>query len=391
MTNKFQYIHDNQLIVITGARGVGKTTFAATFSPATKEAMSRVFWHDSEQSANRVRKDFEDAKMPFGYYMNLGSRFSDLESSEDLLAKINKGELPWVSANQRGTLSSYYEYILNDIDKNLTPGRYDIYVHDTLEKLESGMMAWVENNKRKAGVTSVAFGKLWSEGVYPLYEMLIESLFSRGVKTIILASHLKNPWEGGRPIPGKVAPSGKKLLYKLSSLMIWLVNERSNETGTPAGLILKERMGKIVPKNGTWQPRRMLPERIPHCTWADIDRYLTDGCDLSNPATGETMSRQEKDMISELLTDEQMKLMILSEEKDVEELKQQSGTGILTTDVPATVDEVVEEKAKKVDVSNAQETAIDLYVKQGMNNVKIGETLNLPLPEVLKARRKLGV
>ena len=271
MTNKFQYIHNNQLVILTGARGVGKTTFAATYSPATEDAMSKVFWHDSEQSANRVKKNFEDAGKPFGYYKNLASRFSDLGDSNDLLTRINKGELPWVDEKQRGTLASYYEYILNDVTTNLTPGKFNVYVHDTLEKFEAGMAAWTENNKRTAGVSSMAFGKLWSEGVYPLYEMFIEGLFARGIQTVILTSHLKNPWEGGRPVPGKVAPSGKKLLYKLSSLMIWLVNERSNNDGAPAGLILKERMGKITEKNGIWVSKRMLPERIPHCTWSDVD------------------------------------------------------------------------------------------------------------------------
>jgi hypothetical protein len=364
--------------------------------------MSKVFWHDSEQSANRIKKDFENAKTPLGYYLNIGSRFSDLDSTDDLLSRINNGELPWVDATQRGTLASYYQYILNDIDENLTPGKYDLYVHDTLEKLESGMAAWVENNKRTAGVSSTAFGKLWSEGVYPLYEALIEAIFGRGVKTIILTSHLKNPWEGGRPVPGKVAPSGKKLLYKLSSLMIWLVNERKNSNGSPAGLILKERMGKLTSENGVWVSKRMLPERIPSCTWSEIDRYLTDGCDLANPAPGESMSPSEKEMISELLTDEQMKLMSLAEEIDIEELKQQSNTGILVStsdtqetivsDQPTTeVKETNNNTSDNSEISKGQETAIDLYVKQGMNNLEIKKMLEIPLPIILKTRKKLGI
>jgi len=329
MTN---YMNNQQLIVITGARGTGKSTLAWTFLPP--DDISGVYIHDSEKSGNRILSNLKKLDKEPGKYVSLGSRFSNLPETEDLLSRINAGELPWVDTKGRDALIEYYEYILDDLDKNLTSGTYKVYVHDTIEKLESSMAAWVQANKRKAGVTTEAFGKLWSSGVFPLYENLLEALFNRGIETIIFTSHLKNPWQGNKPIAGKVAPSGKKILYKLSALMLWLVNERKNADGAPAGLVLKERMGNLEIKDNKWSVTRMIPERIPHCTWNDIDRYLTDGCDLSNPADGETMSATEKSMISELLTDEQMKLMILSEQKDIEEMKQQGSVGILPDAVP---------------------------------------------------------
>jgi hypothetical protein len=149
--------------------------------------------------------------------------------------------------------------------------------------------------------------------MYRTYRQFFSSLFDRGVKVINLVSHLKNPWQDNRPVPGKVAPGGKPLLYLLSSLVIWLVNEPANQDGAPAGLVLKERLGNLEVKNGKWKPRRMIPQRIPHCTWDDIRDYLVDGCDLSNPAL--QMKPAERQMISELLTNEQLKLMILSAEE----------------------------------------------------------------------------
>jgi energy-coupling factor transporter ATP-binding protein EcfA2 len=309
----------NEVIVITGARGTGKSTLAATFLPPSE--VGKAFVHDSENSMNNIVAQLAASDLAFGHYVDLKARFSNLPSDDDLLTHINAGKLPWTSKETKGSLADYYLYILDDLERNLTPGKYSLYIHDTLEKLEAGMVAWVESNRKQAGVTTLAFGKLWTTGVYPLYEHFLSSIFGRGVETIILCSHLKNPWSGNRPVVGKVAPSGKKILYKLSSLMLWLVNDRRNADGAPAALVLKERMGAIRVVNKDWGLSRMLPERIPHCTWADIRRYLSEGCDLSNPAEGEAMTKAEKGMISELLTDEQMRLMILDAEKELEEAK----------------------------------------------------------------------
>jgi len=313
----------NEVIVTTGARGTGKSTLAATFLPPGE--IDKVFVHDSENSMNGIIAQLTVNNLAFGHYVDLKARFSTLPSDDDLLTHINAGKLPWVNERAKSSLADYYLYILDDLTQNLTPGKYSLYIHDTLEKLEAGMVAWVETNRKQAGVTTLAFGKMWTEGVYPLYEHLLSSIFGRGVETIILCSHLKNPWSGNRPVVGKVAPSRKKILYRLSSLMLWLVNARRNADGAPAALVLKERMGAVRVVDGDWGLSRMLPERIPHCTWTDIRRYLSEGCDLSNPAKGEAMTSAEKDMISELLTNEQMRLMILDAEKELEEAKSHGG------------------------------------------------------------------
>ena len=304
-----------RLIVITGPRGSGKTTLAATLVPPSQ--VDTVYYHDSENSANAIVEQMAEHKLAFGRYVSLNDRWGNLPPESDLLNRITSGRLPWVDTGSRRTMEEYYKYILEDLERNLEPNKYGVYIHDTLEKLEAGMAAWVDGNRKQAGVTTLAHGRLWTEGVFPLYEQLLSALFARGVHTVILTSHLKTPWEDNRPMVGKVTPSGKKLLYRLSSLMLWLINDGNNADGAPAALVLKERMGKLTVEDGQWVPRRMLPARIPHCTWTDIDRYMKQGCDLSNPAPGETPSAKEREMISELLTDEQMRLMILSAEKDL--------------------------------------------------------------------------
>lgn len=380
----------NELIIITGPRGVGKSLLAATYLPPGK--VNRVYVHDSENSMNRVLVGQEKSGYKFGRYVDLKAQFSGLPGEDDLLDRINAGQLPWVSERAKSNLVNYYQYILSDIAENLTPGKYDVYIHDTLEKFEAGMAAWVESNKKLAGVTSTAYGKLWSEGVYVLYENLLTSLYNRGVKTVILCSHLKMPWHDKRPVIGKVIPSGKKILYRLSSLMLWLVNDRRNSDGAPAGLVLKERMGDLAVVDGKWQIRRMLPERIPHCEWEDIRRYLREGADFDNPAPGETISQAEKAMISELLTDEQMKLMILAAEQDLAEARQQSvltGNGGSFT-VPVSVMSVKEEAVNGNDTLNPFEKTVKELIAEGKSEMEIAQAIDKPLPIVKALVRRLS-
>jgi len=364
----------SNLFVITGARNSGKSLAAATYLKPSE--INTAFVHDSEKSMNRVVERLAKNDLAFGHYADLSARFSDLPGEDDLLDRINKGQLPWVDNQQKSSLIAYYEYILGDLADNLSRDKYTLYIHDTIEKLEAGMAAWVEDHKKQSGVTRTAYGGLWTQGVYPLYEHFAASIFDRGVETIIFTSHLKTPWEGKRPVVGKVAPAGKKILYRLSSLFLWLVSDRRNKDGAPAGLVLKERLGDLTPTDtDEWKIQRMLPERIPHCTWTDIHRYLEDGCNLADPAPGELMSAAEREMISELISDEQMRLMILGEEKDLAEMQAMfNGNGGNDFDVGAAM--ANKEKSLK-------ETAREM-ADGGMEAEKIAEMLERPLP-VIKA------
>lgn len=308
----------NQLITLTGARNTGKTLLAYTY-PEPKD-MGGLFACDTENSANAVIAGMAENGIAPGYYLNLSDRFDNLPSEDDLLSRINDGKLPWVDTQGRSGLIEMYEFLVETIDRELTPGKYHTFVFDTIEKLEASMAAWVEANKKKSGVTSIAYGKLWTDGVYPLYENLLASIYGRGVKTIIFTSHLKTPWEGNRPVVGKVIPSGKKILYFLSKLMIWLVKEPNNEDGAPAGIIMKERMPSMtIGEDGRWVIKRQLPRRLPRATWQQIEWYLENGCDLKNPAPGEALSAEEAEMVSDMITDKQMELMLLDAKKALQD------------------------------------------------------------------------
>lgn len=370
----------SQLITITGARGTGKTTLAATYCPPSK--LSKVAYFDAEKSANNFRSQLRENKLgDFGYYVDLQETHfgKGIPSDDDLLDRLNRGDVPWVTKKQRSALIGYYQNLLGAF-VGLPKNTYTTLVLDTAEKFEAGMAAYVEVNKEKFGITFTAYGKLWTEGVFPLYEALLQALWGRGIETVILTFHLKNVWEGSRPVPGKVAMSGKKVLYRLSSLMLWLVNDSRNTNGAPAGLVLKERQGHVGATNDEWEIRRMLPPRIPTCTWKEMRWYLKEGYNNSNPKLLELRSPAEEEMISPLLTDAQAALMMsdarLQEQENTLALGQM---GLLTTSDSKSIDLSVE-IGREVGGDTTSATNVD------------NEVTNLPRTkaEAIAAWRKLG-
>lgn len=310
-----------QLYVFTGARGTGKTRLAASFLKPS--LVGKMVYFDSEKSANNVRSGLLDAGTDFGMYVDL----QDVEaqfgfpSDNDLLDRISKGEMPWMGQGERDAMEGYYFYILKQL-ASIPHGQYTVFVLDTAEKLENGMRAFCDKNRTRFGI-GTEYGKEEIHMLRPLYEYLLDAIWARGFETIILNFHLRNVWDKAtkRPVVNKVQMAGNVILYKRASLMLWLLNA-DNPNGEPAGLVIKERMGKFAIDNehDEWVQRRMLPRRIPVCTWPNIARYLREGCDLKSPASGEVWSEEEHDMASEFLSNAQMALMLA----DLEVQKQET-------------------------------------------------------------------
>ena len=212
----------NQLIVITGARGVGKSTAAATFMPPSK--IDKMVAIDNENSLNNFRAGMNTLNVDFGLYINTMARFGNLPGADDLLTRMDKGDAPWVGKAEQGMFIDYYKYFLTEINQ-IPRGKYQALIIDTGERLEAGIAAFVEANKKKFGVTDTSYGKLWVNGVYPLYSHIFQGIWDRGIQTIIINFHLKNVWEGKRPIPGKVTHAGKKTIYPRN-----LINQPRNES-----------------------------------------------------------------------------------------------------------------------------------------------------------------
>lgn len=345
-----------KLICITGGRGSGKTVALATLPPP--DEMDKVFVIDCENSWSDVLKQVKP-----GYYLNAYERFG---MGDRLLHAIAKGDLPWVSKN-KSSLVEFYEWFVNEMDKKLVNGRFKYLLIDTVEPIETTMTAAVNEGKMKFGWQgSKAYGRMETEGVRPLYENLLQSFYERGVEVVGIATHIKYVWMDDRPILNKIKPGGRlAVLSRLSSLMLWLVQGGENEDGAPAALVLKARMGKMVPTDKGWQVHRVLPRRIPHFTWMDVDRYTEYPANLASPAPGEKPTAAELQMIDEMLTDEQMKLMVLGAEIERDLGKQSSVLGAVEV-------ELSEEVMGQIGVMHAQGKPLPL----------IARTLDLSLPKV---------
>lgn len=309
---------------MTGARGSGKSTFLARYpKPAELEKMVVL---DTEDSMSDIIESNARLKLKFGAYIRAYERF---KVNDDLLSLIAANKLPWVSPQQKSALVSYYEWIVQTLDKTLKKGDFKFLAIDTIEPIEAAMTAWAETNRNLSGWSgSRAYGRLETEGVRPLYEGLLEAISRRGIETILLSSHLKRVWENDKPILNKLQPGGRMaVLSRLSSMMFWLT-QSDNPDGAPAAIVLKARKGKESIEGNDWKIERPLPRRIPHFTRKDVERYEREGCDLAHPAAGETMTESEQEMISEFLTDEQMRLMLMATES---ELREQSSAGVIVT------------------------------------------------------------
>ena len=317
-----------ELFVITGPFGSGKTTAGVTYTRPSE--ISGLYWYDSEGSGNRLLEQMIERGLKPGRYVDLRDYALDaIPDQNSLLDMIAAGDLPWVTEKQQDALIAYYEWMLNDISRNLQPGKYSHLLVDTGEMFEAGMTAWFEANKRKYGFSQKkdeAYGKIWTRGIFLLYENFLNAVWKRGIDTITFVFHLKQQWMNKRPVAGKVVPSGKKILWKYASLYFWMSTDR-NPTGAPAALVLKERLGDLGLDDDAdeWAPRRMIPSRIPDFSWAKVRRYLQEGCDMANPAPGEVLNTQERAMIQPLvMSNKQIELMIA--EAEVELQKEQNAT-----------------------------------------------------------------
>jgi hypothetical protein len=312
-----------KVIVITGAKGSGKSTAIATY-PKVKD-IKNLLVIDTEDSMSDL------ASMGFTH-VRMYDRF---QPDQDMLTLLDAGRPPWVSDNQKKALVEYYDYLVHILNEKLQPGRFKYLGIDTIGPIEMAMSAAVESGRQVFGWGgSRAYGRFETEGMRPLYEGLLEAIARRGVETILISSHLKNPWVDDAPVMDKVKPSGRlKVLSRVSSAMFWLV-PGSDMTGAPAALVLKARLGKVEPgDNGRWAVRRVLPERMPVFTWNAVERYQASPPDFANPAPGEEMSLDEQEMISELLSQKSMELMILRKREKLEA----NGRGVFTQSSPGPV------------------------------------------------------
>lgn len=350
-----------QLIVITGSKGAGKSTAAATIAPPSEA--DKVFVIDTENSMSDIVDQID-----FGQYVRAYER---MKLDATMLERIAKNDLPWVSDSQRGAMADYYNWFITMLNERLTVNKYKYLIIDTVEPLEMAFTAAVQANPKAFGWSgSKVYGKLETEGVRPLYEHLIEAIYARGIETIVLTTHLHSVWQDDKPVLNKIKPGGRlTVLTRLSTLMLWMLPNVGNEDGAPGAMVLKARMGKMIATPTGWQTRRILPQRIPHFSWMDVDAYKRNPANLADPTPGEVPTPSEQDMISEMLTNEQMRLMVAGAEI---QLKQMQDTAMIS----------------RPQIQVPTEAIANLH-SSGSTPADIAAQLAVPLPLVLSAIKSI--
>lgn len=388
-----------RIVGITGSKGSGKSTAAVLgFVPASE--YSKVLVVDTEDSLSDIVLKLDGLGLSFGAYVRMYDRFGiSPDITEDVLAKVAKGEPPWVSegrgsSKSKKSLVEYYEYFVRRLDELLTmhdgEPQFHTLVIDTMGPVLASMVAAVIADPNSYGWSkSYAYGRLETEGVRPLWENLFEAVARRGITQVILTSHIKSVWRDDKPVPNKVRPGGRTaMLARMASLWLWLMKDTTNETGAPAALVLKARLGKLVhdKENDRVYTRQILPERIPALnSWLDVcDHYMDHPANFITPAPGEKMSVAEQDMISEFMNSQQMRLMMLGAELDLYEAKQEAlGASVVPT--------TVAKSPPAVPLSEQLSTLIKgKYEGVAPSPSELAKDLSVPLPVVARALKSLS-
>lgn len=376
-----------KIYCVTGPKGSGKSTAVARF-PRPSE-LHRMVIVDTEDSMSNILENNAKMGVEFGSYIRMYDRLSK-GARGSILESMAQGKLPWVDeAVKASALISFYQYFMDEVSSVLKKGDKDgkpfrFLGIDTIEPLEAGVRAYTEHNRRKAGWSGQwAYGKPEVEGVRPILEGIFEGISQLGIEYIIIASHLKPVWEGEgdkvRKVINKVKVGGRIVVWsRISSQMWWLMSGVGNPDGAPAALRLKARYGheEIDKANDEWIGREMLPPRIPHFTWKDVRHYQEHGWNPASPQPGELPTKEEMRMMSEFLTDEQLKLMVIGAQVNLLE-KQQAAGGLLIKPKPVNV------------VADANRERVTELAAAGKTNAEIVKETGLALPQIIKMRKTL--
>lgn len=309
---------------ISGYRGIGKS-----FLAAQADVPSNLAWFDMEEKGSGIH-----AQLNFGLYRPLTR-----EVAQFLGADAGPGQL-FPAITQAFT--------------SLEQDRFTVAVIDNIKPLEDAALWAVKENPQRYGVDprnarSGRFGGAWP-GVHYIVSNLCDILQSRGVRLVVVTSHIKRRWGGAGPIPGKFSVKGVDRWQELSILTLILI--RGEHMPIPAALVQKEQLGLIQynEEKRDFIVQRRLPFRVPKCTFSEIRRYLREPADLRSPEEGEVPTEAETAPFDEKLSREQLALLMagMREESEMEEAVTK-GEPSMPASAPTTWQELLEVTGKSME------------------------------------------
>lgn len=255
------------VLTLSGTRNIGKTLLAIQ-----SEVPSKILFIDMEEKSTGL-----DEQVQFGAYYPaisdfLGQRQGNFDASE---------------------FFGYFENLIKKVEKD----KFTVCIIDNIAYLESAIEARIKKIPVAYGVTPEAavsgkYGGIWG-AVKTQISAICNILYSKGVKCIIMISHLVHPWAGGQPVLTKLKQVGKDRWFELAVLSLILVP--GEHPLIPAALVTIDHTAKLKfnPEKGDYEIQRRLPLRLPTATFAEIRRYLREPADLMNPAPGERPTEEE--------------------------------------------------------------------------------------------------
>ena len=281
---------------ITGYRGAGKS-----FLASQADLPANVLYLDFEEKGAGI-----DSQLKFGAFHSMQSEASGGEVKANPVA-----------------LFDYTMRLVRDIPN----GRFTTAVIDNVAPFELGIKAEALRNVdrycdafglNKKNVLAGRYGGANAVMNYWISEF-VGVLRSKGIRLVIVISHIGNRWSQGVEIPNKHTIKGGRKWDELSILS--LIMMPGSKPPVPDAIVQKEQLGSIeldvdnltpdqidamMRGEGGHTITRRLPYRIPGCTFQKIRWYLANPANIEQPAPGEVLVDAEFNPFKSSLTNQQI-------------------------------------------------------------------------------------
>jgi hypothetical protein len=273
------------VMFVTGYRGLGKS-----FLAAQADLPQNIHFFDFENKGEGI-----DAQLDFKSYTPLTQHAQEplqlWRATDEAINKLEGGTVLVIDNVSPLELAMNAEASYNAEDYAV---RYGL----NLKNIKAG---------RFGGTKSI---------VNFMISDLCARVHAKGIRLIIVTSHIKPRWSTSGQIPNKYQAKGADRWQDLSILSLILI---PGNPPVPNALVQKEQLGVItVPKNPSakqieammrgeagHEVRRRLPYKLSPCTFQKIRQYLSNPVDFDKLKPEEQPTFEESDPFAEKLTKEQ--------------------------------------------------------------------------------------
>lgn len=241
-----------QMILITGFRGQGKTTFAL----------------GAENPANVLMLDYESKGEGFARPLGVGGYFSILD---DCAATYGKDFRP-LHILQRT------QQIIGAVPQD----RFTVLILDNAALLQEGCVARVELTPGDFGVKAANAASGSFGGAWPGVKFILKALFSearaKGVEVIIVTFQLTKAWGQTGPLLNKFKTTDVALWHEASVLSLVLGDPMPDHFPAPSALVMKEQLADLRwdADAGRLIKQRRLPYKLPNADMAEVYNFLRE-------------------------------------------------------------------------------------------------------------------